>query len=130
MAGYKITSYHVGRADERLQLWRQVDDLPYYVRLSVLDDVLWSVLMQERVIREENSGGSVHYLVWEQDGEVTRWQRNEQGQYVSRVMLTGPQWQQHVSNNPIQHRHSWYMTDEQLQEYPLLWMNVQSMRKI
>ncbi len=81
--------------------------------------------MQKRVIGEESHGGSVQYLVWEQDGEVTRWQKNEQGQYVSRVMLTATQWQQHVSDNPIQRRHTRYMTDEELREYPLVLMNVE-----
>ncbi len=81
--------------------------------------------MQQRVIREETRGDSVQYVVREQDGEVTRWKINEQGQYVGRVMLTSTEWQQHVSENPIQHRHTRYMTEEQLREYPLVLMNVE-----
>jgi hypothetical protein len=116
----KITTFYTGRDGEPSQLWRQVDGLPYYAQVSILDAVHWGLWKERYVVRQEGN----RYWVREPDGEVTRWRRTARGRYVHRKTLTGERWQEYVRRHPVQCQTTEYLSDEEVRRYPLLRLSV------
>jgi hypothetical protein len=103
----------------------QVNDWPYYVSITLLDDAHWYLWKQRRIIRQDTQEGKAVYWVRETDGEVTRWELDGLGRYVNQRALSEPEWQRLITLKPVQHQFTGYVSEEELREFPILLMHVE-----